>query len=92
MDFQNQALHQYLIVNLPAGKRPARLALSSQQVLQAVHSGSESDDNEVSTPVACWPLTTRTSAPLVPGKIPSRAPANAFRELSRKVCAPQKVK
>ena len=66
--------------------------MSAQQVLQAVHSDSKSDDNEVSTPVACWSLTTRTSAPLVAGKIPSRAPGNAFRELSRKVCAPQKVK
>ena len=37
-------------------------------------------------------MTTRISAPLVAGKIPSRAPGNAFRELSRKVCAPQKVK
>ena len=37
-------------------------------------------------------MTTRTSALLVAGKIPSCAPGNAFRELSRKVCAPQKVK
>ena len=37
-------------------------------------------------------MTTRTSAPLVAGNIPSRAPGNAFRELSRKVCAPRKVK
>ena len=77
---------------MSAGKHPARLRLSAQQVLWAVHSDSESDDNEASTPVACWPLTTRTSAPLVAGKILSRAPGNAFRELSRKVCAPQKVK
>ena len=66
--------------------------MSAQQVLRAVHSDSESDDNEVSTPVACQPLTTRTSVPLFAGKIPSRAPGNAFRELSRKVFAPQKVK
>ena len=77
---------------MSAGKRPARLRLSAQQVLRAVHSDSESDDNEVSTPVACQPLTTRTSVPLFAGKIPSRAPGNAFRELSRKVFAPQKVK
>ena len=77
---------------MSAGKRPARLRLSAQQVLQAVHSDSKSDDNEVSTAVACWSLTARTSAPLVAGKIPSRAPSNVFRELSRKVCAPQKVK
>ena len=77
---------------MSAGKRPARLRLSAQQVLRAVHSDSESDDNEVSTPVACRPLTTRTSAPLVAGKIPSRAPGNGFRELSKKVCSPQKVK
>ena len=66
--------------------------MSAQQVLRAVHSDSESDDNEVSTPLACRHLTTGTSAPLVAGKILSRAPGNAFRELSRKVCAPQKVK
>ena len=66
--------------------------MSAQQVLQAVHSDFESDDNEVSTPIACQPLTTQTSAPLVAGKILSCAPGNAFRELSRKVCAPQKVK
>ena len=77
---------------MSVGKRPARLQLSTQQVLQTVYSDSESDDNKVSTPVACRLLTTRTSAPLVAGKIPSRAPGNAFRELSRKVCAPQKVK
>ena len=77
---------------MSAGKRPTRLRLSTQQVLQAVHSDSESDDNEVSTPLACRHLTTGTSAPLVAGKILSRAPGNAFRELSRKVCAPQKVK
>ena len=77
---------------MSAGKRPARLRLSAQQVLRAVQSDSESDDNEVSTPVACRPLTTQTSAPLVAGKIPPRALGNALRELSRKVCAPQKVK
>ena len=66
--------------------------MSAQQILRTVHSDSELDDNEVSTPVACRPLTTRTSAPLVAGKIPSRAPGNAFRELFRKVCASQKVK
>ena len=77
---------------MSGGKHPARLRLSAQQVLRAVHSDSESDDNEVSTPVACRPLTIRTSAPLVAWKVSSRAPGNAFRELSRKVCAPQKVK
>ena len=66
--------------------------MSAQQVLRDVHSDSESVDNEVSTPVECRPLTTQTSAPLVAGKIPSRAPGNAFRELFRKVCASQKVK
>ena len=77
---------------MSGGKRPARLRSSAQQVLWAVHSDSKSDDNELSAPVACRPLTTRTSAALVAGKIPSRAPGNALRELSRKVCAPQKVK
>ena len=77
---------------MSAGKRPARLRLSTQQVLRAIHADSESDNNKVSTPAACQPLTTRTSAPLVAGKISSRAPGNAFGELSRKVCAPQKVK
>ena len=77
---------------MSAGKRPARLRLSTQQVLWAVRSDSELDDNEVSTPVPCCPLATRTSAPLVAGKILSCAPGNAFRELSRKVCTPQKVK
>ena len=66
--------------------------MSAQQVLRAIHSDSKSDGNEISTPAACRPLTTRTSAPLVAGKIPSRAPGNAFRELFRKVCASQKVK
>ena len=66
--------------------------MSALQVLRTVHSDSESDNNEVSTPVACCLLTTRTSAPLAAGKIPSRAPGNTFREISRKVCAPQKVK
>ena len=77
---------------MSVGKRPARLQLNAQPVLWAVHSDSKSDDNEVSTLEACRPLTTQTSAPLVAGKIPSRAPGNAFRELSRKVSAPQKVK
>ena len=77
---------------MSAGKRPARLQLSAQQVLRAIHSDSESDDNKASTPVTCRPLTTRTSAPLVAGKIPSREPGNAFRESSRKVCAPKKMK
>ena len=66
--------------------------MSVQQVLRAVNSDSELDDNDVSTPVECWPLTTRPSAPLVAVKIPSRAPVNALRELSRKVYALQKVK
>ena len=66
--------------------------MSVQQVIRVVHSDSESDDNEVSTPIACRLLTTRTSAQLVVGQISSRAPGNAFRELSRKVFAPQKVK
>ena len=66
--------------------------MSAQQVLRAVHSDSESVDNEVSTLVECRPLTTQTSAPLVAGKIPSRAPGNAFRELSKNACTPQKVK
>ena len=73
-------------------KRPARLRLSAQKLLRAVHSYSKSSDNEVSTTVAYRPLTTQTSAPLVTGKIPSSAPGNAFMELSRKVSAPQKVK
>ena len=77
---------------MSAGKRPARLQLSAQQVLRAIHSDSESDDNKASTPVTFRPLTTRTSAPLVAGKILSRAPGNAFREPSRKVCAPKKMK
>ena len=77
---------------MSAGKRPARLRLSTQEVLRAIHADSESDNNKVSTPAACQPLTTRTPAPLVAGKISSRAPGNAFGELTRKVCAPQKVK
>ena len=73
-------------------KTSCQVAMSVQQVLRAVNSDSELDDNDVSTPVECWPLTTRTSAPLVAVKIPSRAPVNALRELSRKVYALQKVK
>ena len=73
-------------------KTSCQVVMSVQQVLRAVNSDSELDDNDVSTPVECWPLTTRTSAPLVAVKIPSRAPVNALRELSRKVYALQKVK
>ena len=73
---------------MSAGKRPARLRLSAQQVLWAIRWDSESDDNKASTPVACRPLTTRTSARLVAGKITSRCFEQCVEgAISKSVCS-----